>query len=81
MKVLWSCTAVAVLALAPAARADEAARSAPKSFQIPYRLMALRRPERPPIPARWRGVLAAALIALLIVNWLADVVTGRLASL
>jgi hypothetical protein len=50
-------------------------------FQVPYRLLALRRPERPPIPARWQGRLGVALIVLLIVNWLADVVTGRVASL
>jgi hypothetical protein len=51
------------------------------AFQIPYRLLALRRPGRPPIPPRWQARLGALLIALLIVNWLADVVTGRLASL
>jgi hypothetical protein len=50
-------------------------------FQIPCRLLALRRPGRPPIPARWVAAPGAALIALLILNWLADVVTGRLASL
>jgi Protein of unknown function (DUF2752) len=50
-------------------------------FQFPYRLLALRRPERPPIPTRWQGRLGAALIFLLIANWLADVVTGRVASL
>lgn len=50
-------------------------------FQVPYRLLALRRPDRPLIPGRWRAAVAGALIALLIANWLADVVTGRLASL
>ncbi len=50
-------------------------------FQIPYRLFALRRPDRPPIPSRWQAGLGILLIALLIANWLADVVTGRLASL
>jgi len=50
-------------------------------FQIPYRLLAMRRPGRPLIAARWQVVLGAALIALLIANWLVDVVTGRLASL
>jgi hypothetical protein len=49
--------------------------------QIPYRLLALRRPESPPIPPRWQARMGFVLIALLIVNWLADVVTGRLASL
>jgi Protein of unknown function (DUF2752) len=50
-------------------------------FQVPYRLLALQRPDRPLIPARWQGPLGVALIVLLIVNWLADVVTGRVASL
>jgi hypothetical protein len=50
-------------------------------FQIPYRLLALRRPGSAPIPPRWQTGLGIVLIALLIVNWLADVVTGRLASL
>ena len=50
-------------------------------FQIPYRLLAMRRPGRALIAARWQVVLGAALVALLIANWLADVVTGRLASL
>ncbi len=50
-------------------------------FQVPYRLLALRRPEHPLIPARWQGRLGLALVALLIVNWLADVVIGRGASL
>ena len=47
-------------------------------FQIPYRLLALRRPGRPLIPARWQAVLGYALIALLIANWLVDV--GRSAG-
>ena len=34
----------------------------------------------PLIPPRWLAALGTALIVLLIVNWLADVVTGRLAS-
>jgi hypothetical protein len=50
-------------------------------LQIPYRLMALRRPGPPPIPARWRPAIVAAIAAMLLVNWLADVVTGRLTSL
>jgi hypothetical protein len=50
-------------------------------LQVPYRLVALRRHGRPLIPTRWQGRLGLALIALLIVNWLADVVTGRVASL
>lgn len=51
------------------------------SFQVPYRLLALRRPDRPPIPIRWQGPVGLVLIALLILNWLVDVVTGRVASL
>jgi Protein of unknown function (DUF2752) len=50
-------------------------------FQVPYRLLALRWPDRPLIPTRWQSPLGLALIALLLVNWLADVVAGRLASL
>ena len=50
-------------------------------FQIPYRLLALRRPGRPQHRSDGRRRWAVSLIALLIVNWLADVVTGRLASL
>jgi len=50
-------------------------------FQVPYRLLALRRPDRPIIPIRWQARLGLLLIALLIVNWLADVVSGRAASL
>jgi hypothetical protein len=50
-------------------------------FQVPYRLLALRRPNRPLIPTRWQAALGTVLIALLFVNWLADVVAGRLASL
>jgi hypothetical protein len=38
MKILWSCAALAVLALAPPARADEPAKTTLKSFQVPYRL-------------------------------------------
>jgi Protein of unknown function (DUF2752) len=49
--------------------------------QIPYRLLALRRSAPLPIPARWRSAMVAAIVALLVLNWLADVVTGRLASL
>jgi hypothetical protein len=51
------------------------------AFQIPYRLLALRRPERPLISPRWQAVLAYALIALLVGNWLMEVVAGRVISL
>lgn len=49
--------------------------------QIPYRLLAIRRSGPPPIQARWGSAMVVALAALLILNWLADVVTGRLAPL
>jgi hypothetical protein len=50
------------------------------ALQIPYRLLALRRPERPLLPVRWQVLLSSALIALLIGNWLADLVAGRVTS-
>ena len=50
------------------------------ALQIPYRVLALCRPGMGAIPGRWRAALVAAFLALLIANWLADVVTGRLAS-
>lgn len=50
-------------------------------FQVPYRLLALRRPDHPLIPVHWQGRLGLALIALLLLNWLAEVVTGRAAPL
>jgi hypothetical protein len=55
--------------------------AAAAAFQIPYRLLALRRPGTPQIPGRWMAAAGGVLIALLLVNWLADVVTGRVASL
>ncbi len=50
------------------------------ALQIPYRLLALRRPDRPLIGPRWQAVLAYALIALLLGNWLVELAAGRLAS-
>jgi hypothetical protein len=47
------------------------------AFQVPYRLLSIRRPERPLIAARWQAVLGYALIALLVANWLVEVVAGR----
>ncbi len=38
MKILWSCATLTVLILAPPIRAEEPAKKAPKSFQVPYRL-------------------------------------------
>jgi hypothetical protein len=38
-------------------------------FQIPYRLIAMRRPDRPLIPARWQAAMGYVLIVLLLVNW------------
>jgi hypothetical protein len=47
------------------------------ALQIPYRLLALRRPDRPVIAARWQIVIGYALIALLLGNWLVDLVSGH----
>jgi hypothetical protein len=47
------------------------------TLQIPYRLLVLRRPNRPLFTPRWQGVLGYALIALLVGNWLVDVASGR----
>ena len=47
------------------------------ALQIPYRLMALRRPGRPLIAPRRRVLLSCGLVAALIANWLVDVVAGR----
>jgi hypothetical protein len=47
------------------------------AFQVPYRLLSLRRPEHPLIAPRWQAVLGYALIALLLANWLVEVVAGR----
>jgi Protein of unknown function (DUF2752) len=50
------------------------------ALQIPYRLLALRRPDRPLLPVRLQIFFGSALIALLIGNWLVDLVAGRLTS-
>ncbi|MGP0069855.1 MAG: DUF2752 domain-containing protein [Isosphaeraceae bacterium] len=50
------------------------------ALQIPYRLLALRRPDRPVIPARWLVVSAFLLVAMLLGNWLIDVVAGQVSS-
>jgi len=50
------------------------------ALQIPYRLLALRRSSRPLIAPRWQLVLSYALIALLVGNWLVDLVAGRVSS-
>ena len=51
------------------------------ALQIPYRLLALRRNDRPVISPRWQGVLGYALIALLLGNWLLDLVSGQVTTL
>jgi hypothetical protein len=51
------------------------------ALQIPYRLLALRRPDRPLIAPRWQIVFGYALIALLVGNWLVDLVSGRVTAL
>jgi Protein of unknown function (DUF2752) len=48
--------------------------------QIPYRLLALRRLDRPLIGPQWQAVLAYALIALLLGNWLVELAAGRLTA-
>ena len=49
--------------------------------QIPYRLLALRRPEHPLIPPRWQAAFGSALIALFIANWLVELAAGRVMEL
>ncbi len=49
-------------------------------LQVPYRVLAIRRPGRPPIPIGWQTLAAVVLIALLLFNWLAEVVTARIGS-
>ncbi len=50
------------------------------ALQIPYRLYALCRPDRPLLPTSWQAALGYALIGLLFGNWLLDVAAGRLQS-
>jgi Protein of unknown function (DUF2752) len=47
------------------------------AFQVPYRLLALRRPDRPLIAPRWLAIFGYMLIALLLTNWLVELVAGR----
>ena len=47
------------------------------ALQVPYRLLALRRPDRPVIPTRWLVLFGYLLIAMLIGNWLIDAVASR----
>lgn len=49
-------------------------------LQVPYRLLAMRRPGRPLIPAGCMCAAGLVLIALLLLNWLAEVVTACVAS-
>jgi Protein of unknown function (DUF2752)/Prokaryotic RING finger family 1 len=51
------------------------------TLQIPYRLLALRRPDRPLVAPRWQAVLGYALIALLLGNWLVELAAGRVTEL
>ncbi len=48
--------------------------------QVPYRLLAVRRLDSPLIGTRWQVVLAYALIALLLGNWLVELAAGRITS-
>jgi hypothetical protein len=50
------------------------------ALQIPYRLYALRRPERPVLAVSWQAALGYILIGLLFGNWLLDVAAGQLRS-
>ncbi len=47
------------------------------TLQIPYRLNALYARGRPVVGPWWQAALGYALITLLLVNWILDVVTGR----
>lgn len=47
------------------------------ALQIPYRLLALRRPGRPLFSTHWRTAMGYALIALLFGNWVVDLAAGR----
>jgi hypothetical protein len=46
------------------------------TLQIPYRLVALRRPDRPLFSPGWQAALGYALIAFLVGNWLVDLAAG-----
>jgi Protein of unknown function (DUF2752) len=50
------------------------------AFQVPYRLLALRRLDRPLMATRWQVLFAYALITLLVGNWLVELAAGRLAA-
>jgi uncharacterized protein DUF2752 len=50
------------------------------ALQVPYRLLALRRPDRPVIPTRWLVLFGYLLIAMLIGNWLIALITGQVNS-
>ena len=50
------------------------------AFQIPYRLYALCRPGQELFSTFWLSMLGYALAAMLIVNWLVDLATGRISS-
>ena len=49
-------------------------------FQILYRMLAMLRPDWPVIPIRWQRVFGFLLLALLIGNWLVNVVDGQVLS-
>src|SRR5262245_31497603 len=49
-------------------------------LQVPYRWLALRRPERHLIAPRWQALCGYVLIALLLGNWLVDLVAGQVIS-
>jgi hypothetical protein len=51
------------------------------TLQIPYRLVALRRPDRPLFSPGWQAALGYALIAVLVGNWLVDLASGRVTAI
>jgi hypothetical protein len=51
------------------------------ALQIPYRLLALRRPDRPGIAPGWQAFLGSAFLLLLIGNWLVGIVANWASSL
>jgi hypothetical protein len=48
------------------------------ALQIPYRLLALGRSAGALITPRWQAILGYGLIALLLLNWLADLIAGHM---
>jgi hypothetical protein len=47
-------------------------------LQVPYRLLALSRPEFPFLSSRWQTALGFAVATLLLANWVVELAAGRL---